>query len=193
MSNDSFRKIADTVVSASTVANPLKANNIASNFLSSSLVNATLANVSLTANSGLLKIARDQALLVKFDVAALAARSLTLGADTATNARNLQSVLALKHLGDQVVLRFINNSSALPVFPLSLANTSAGPATSTNVQVTLRGGTTAATQILFVAAGTIGADVTPSGVAYVVATALNVTSGSEVIQFDIKLPVTASA
>ena len=192
MSNDSFRKIADTVVSASTVANPLKANNIASNFLSSSLVNATLANVSLTANSGLLKIARDQALLVKFD-AASAPRSLTLGADTATNARNLQSVLALKQLGDQVVLRFINNSSALPAFALSLANTSAGPATFTNVQVTLRGGAPAATQILFVAAAPIGIAVTPSGVAYVVATALNVTSGSEVIQFDIKLPVTPFA
>ena len=190
MSNDSFRKIADTVVSASTVANPLKANNIASNFLSSSLVNATLANVSLTANPGLLKIARDQALLVKFDAAAAAPRSLTLGADTATNARNLQSVLALKQLGDQIVLRFINNSSALPPFTLSLANTSG---TSTNVQVSLRGGAAAATQVLFAAAGAIPIDVTPSGVAYVVATATNVTVGSEVIQFDIKLPVTPFA
>ena len=182
MSNDSFRKIVDTVVDTSSVANPLKALNVSNS--SATIVDLTSSNADLLPN--LIKAARDE-LLVKFPSTTAANRVLTVGPDTAANAKNIQSVLGLYNANDQVLLTFVNVNATLPAFTVSLANTGS---TSNNVKINLRGVSNSFTQVLFNAAGPIGTDVTPSGTAYVVVTASSVTSGSESVEFNIKLPVT---
>ena len=87
MSNDSFRKIADTVVSASTVATP----ELSKLIFSSSSTGGNLSTVALTGanvalSSANLKTAASQALFIS--VGAIGS-SLTVGADTAANAATL--------------------------------------------------------------------------------------------------------
>ena len=177
MSSDSFRKIANTVVDSSSVSTPIDANIVSVALTATFNVILTVANVDLKL------FPRGTPILL--DVSGMtAARSLTLGADTAANARNLQNILGLNHVDDQILLTFINVGANIGIYDCSLANTSAGPATFANVAILLNGVTTAASQVLTNTA-VAGAGNMATGVAYVVATATNVTSGSEVIQFNI--------
>ena len=177
MSSDSFRKIANTVVDSSSVSTPIDANIV-------SVALPVTFNVILTVANVDLKLFPRGETPILLDVSGMTAnRSLTLGADTAANARNLQNILGLNHVDDQILLTFINAGANIGTFDCSLANTSSPP-TFANVAILLNGVTTAASQVLTNTA-VAGAGNMATGVAYVVATATNVTSGSEVIQFDI--------
>ena len=185
MSNDSFRKIADTVVSASTVATP----ELSKLIFSSSSTGGNLSTVALTGanvalSSANLKTAASQALFIS--VGAIGS-SLTVGADTAANAKNLQNLFGLKSVGDGVLLTFVNSGATVASI-VTLANTSG---TFTNVIISLRGAGSASIQTL-ASNVAVGSNVTPSGVAYVALLASNVTPGSEIVTFDVKLPIAVS-
>ena len=179
MSSDSFRKIANTVVDSSSVSTPINANIVSVALPATFNVILTVANVDLK------QLPRGGTPIL-LDVSGMTGnRSLLLGADTAANARNLQNILGLTHVDDQILLTFINAGANIGTlnFNCSLANTSSPP-TFANVAILLNGVTTAASQVLTNTAVALTGNMA-TGVAYVVATATNVTSGSEVIQFDI--------
>ena len=177
MSSDSFRKIANTVVDSSSVSTPINANIV-------SVALPATFNVILTLTDVDLKQLPRGGTPILLDVSGMTGnRSLTLGADTATNARNLQNILGLTHVDDQILLTFINAGANISGFNCLLANTSSPP-TFANVAILLNGVTTAASQVLTNTAVALAGNMA-TGVAYVVATATNVTSGSEVIQFNI--------
>ena len=142
MSNDSFRKIVDTVVDTSSVANPLKALNVSNSFQATANVTLTTTNVDLTPSLVLPPVDK----VITLDVSGMtAARSLTVGTDTASNAKNLRNLLRLRNSGDQVVLRFLNQGANISAFNCSLANTSG---TSNNVIVLLNSAAPGSTQVL---------------------------------------------
>ena len=185
MSNDSFRKIVDTVVDTSSVANPSLNNNV---FSSS---NGGFTTIALTATpvpltSDNLKTATE-ALFVS--ISSLGAGTLTVGADTAANAKNLQKNFGLNNVGDSVLLTFVNAGSTVAQ-SISLANTSG---TNANVNLTRFGGTNGASTQLIATSTTVATNVPPSGVAFVSLSATNVTSGSESVAFDVKLQIAVSA
>ena len=185
MSNDSFRKIADTVVSASTVATPELSKLIfSSSSTGGNLSTVAMVGANVALSSANLKTAASQALFISVG----GAFAFTVGADTAANAKNLQNLFGLKSVGDGVLLTFVNSGATVAV-DAGLANTSG--ATFNNVRISLRGAGSAFIQTLASTAA-VGPNVTPSGVAYVALLATDVTPGSEIVTFDVKLPIAVS-
>jgi hypothetical protein len=133
----------------------------------------TTANVALSTDE-----LRQAALNTLFVNAAglTAARTLTIGADTVANAKQLLAYFGMTTVGQSSVLRlqYIITAAA---FTLSLANTSG---TANNVTVSLSGGAGAATQVIGVASAT-----SQNGEIIIQARATNVTAGTEAINFNV--------
>lgn len=106
-----------------------------------------------------------------------AARSLTLGADTAARALELQQLFGINRFGGNVVLK-MHTYGTQAAFALSLANTSG--ATAAHVGVRLNAGAAANTQVLSVASA-----VENLGNIVIWVIADNVTPGAERIDFNI--------
>jgi hypothetical protein len=175
--NQFFTAMDDTIVSSSTIFDALTSDAAAAIVIKGKTrvqtpIVVTNANVALTQTNLQQAVLSSQ--LVTSSGILTPGFSLTVGEDTAINAKAIQISLGIETLNSSVTLTFALTSTQGD-FPLNLANTSG---TFTNVQVILEGISVSDSQI-FAIAGSASGELT------VIATATNVTAGSEVVTLNI--------
>jgi hypothetical protein len=145
-----------------------------------------LVSGATTLSDAQLRQARDTYLLV--DTSNGGQYTLTVGTDDSpAAAKELQTTLGLVGNGDQCVLRFACGNADF-ITDILLHN-SASSSPGTNVQVQLRGSTTAASNLILFNSGDGGAGKAIGNEAFVEVTAENVSEDSAVIVFNIVNPV----
>ena len=173
MSNSGFSSVGNTLITPSTIQSSVVKLSSGRGTL---VADASAGTVNLVKNSEYLLTALDSpcGLVVKNN----ASNSLLLGADTAVNAAFIQKLPGLHAVGQGVMLQFsflISGATAQ-----SMANTSGS--TSAHVQVALNGAGTSYTQAIKVGGAYAAGS---ADIALVYVTATNVTSGSEVVLFNV--------
>jgi len=179
MSNTSYTQIRDTEVDATNIMSSLsdrqKTDLVSQSCRLNTTISPTTANIALT-NTMLLAALSPYSQFI--DGSGLtAARNLTVGADTAANAKAIQDLFGMTTAADAVMLRFPLAATSAG-FAINLANTSG---THTFVNINLLGGADASSRALAVASSTAQ----NSSDIRVVVTADTVTAGSEVVTFSI--------
>lgn len=170
--NDGFSKVENTSTQPSSLLNTIEA--AAAPLLNTGSVTAA---GSVTLSDAQLKASLLSPGLLVAPSGASATTDLVVGADTAARAAALQTLFGLTGAGDYKLMYFHTVTEIAS--DINLKNSSG---THVSVDVTL-GATSADTQILYEATGLTGS--VNTGVAVVAVVADNVTSGSEVIRFQI--------
>ena len=178
MSSTNYTRIENTVVSGSALLSGLSGADInALNFQASlnrnPVITVTTANYALTV-ADLVQAAIDTQLVNGTGLTA--ARSLTLGTDSASQAAAYISLFGLTSTFDKVTLSFQADQGTNTSNAIALANTSG---TANDVKILPAGGSASNTQTLFASAAVGGT------VKQVEVTATTLTEGSEVVQFNV--------
>lgn len=171
MSNSSFSTVKNTTVNKTTVQKPELANESGYDYITHSAAG--------TVTSAEWQAALDGRLLLTTS----GAFHMTLGADTAVNAKDLQIMLGVPRLDDNAILRIVATSSPPTGADILLRNSTQGTTnTNTNVIVNVAGTDAPSANIAQITALTSR---NVGGEAVVLVTNANDTSGSEIIRFTI--------
>jgi hypothetical protein len=178
MSSCYYSRVSNTTISGAALLSTLTGEDVnALNFQGKLTRNPTIAlttaNHALTVDE-LVQSVLDEQLVDGTGLTA--ARSLTLGPDSSSQARALINLFDLRVGRGPVLMNFAVGVSSCTAYAVSLANTSG---TQTYVQLKASNSTAAATQTLFAASALAGSSRT------VEVTATSVASGSEVVIFNL--------